>query len=61
MGKASSSLFSLYIDLTKIGKYGKRCLARASLASLSYSVDSLARHCDEPQQCEGSEGVTWRR
>ena len=42
MGKASSSLFSLYIDLTKIGKYGKRCLARASLAPGIYPTDSLA-------------------
>ena len=61
MGKASSSLFPLYIDLTKIGKYGKRYLARASLALAIYSSDSLARHCYEPQQCEGLKGVTWRR
>ena len=59
MGKASQ-VFP-YVELTKIGKYGIRCLPRASLASLSYSVDSLARYCGEPQQCEGSEGVTWRR
>ena len=57
MGKAAQAF--LYAELTKIGKYGKKCLARASLPSLSYSVDSLARHCYEPQQCEGLGGVAW--
>jgi hypothetical protein len=60
MGKASSIL--LYIELTKIVRYGTRFLVGASLVLALYLYELIvSHHRNELQECEGWEGVAWIR